>query len=85
MPVGRSASRSTTAGESQRGAQMRVYFDVSCSARLVLLVEEEDDSGEIVFQRRYACNRNDTMADAGAEPHAKFVVELVDENEEDDV
>ncbi|KAI0800206.1 hypothetical protein C8Q74DRAFT_1235065 [Fomes fomentarius] len=55
------------------------------SARLVLLVEEEDDSGEIVFQRRYGCNRNDTMADAGAEPHAKFVVELVDENEEDDV
>ena len=48
------------------------------------MVEEEDDDGEIVYQRRYTCNRNDTMADAGAEPNAKFVVEIIYENDGED-
>ena len=46
------------------------------SAQLVLLIEEEDESGEIVFQRRYACSRDETMSEAGAEPNARFLVEI---------
>ncbi|KAI0325864.1 hypothetical protein GY45DRAFT_1374420 [Cubamyces sp. BRFM 1775] len=45
------------------------------NARLVLLVEDEDD----VY--RSVCNRSDTMAQAGAEPNARFVVELVDQDD----
>ncbi|KAI0752831.1 hypothetical protein C8Q80DRAFT_1267314 [Daedaleopsis nitida] len=54
------------------------------NARLILIVEEENDDGDIVFQRRYACERNDTMADAGAEPNARFVVELFEDGDEED-
>ncbi|KAI0351961.1 hypothetical protein OH77DRAFT_827251 [Trametes cingulata] len=52
------------------------YYD---SARLVLLVEDEEE-GQVY---RSVCNRNDTMAQAGAEPNARFVVEI-QEGEEDD-
>ena len=41
----------------------------------MLLVEDEDD----VY--RSVCNRSDTMAQAGAEPNARFVVELVDQDD----
>ncbi|RPD57833.1 hypothetical protein L226DRAFT_309414 [Lentinus tigrinus ALCF2SS1-7] len=54
------------------------------SARLVLLVEEADEDGEIVYQRRYVCNRDETMGEAGAEPNSKFIVELVYENDDED-
>ena len=52
------------------------------SAKLVLFVEEEDDDGEIVFQRRHVCGRDETMAEAGAEPHSRFVVEIEYDDEE---
>ncbi|KAJ8468788.1 hypothetical protein ONZ51_g9429 [Trametes cubensis] len=45
------------------------------NARLVLLVEDEDD----VY--RSVCNRSDTMAQAGAEPNARFVVEIADQDD----
>ncbi|KAI0700990.1 hypothetical protein C8T65DRAFT_657033 [Cerioporus squamosus] len=54
------------------------------SARLVLLVEEPDEDGEITFQRRFVCDRDGTMAEAGAEPNSKFIVEIVYENDEED-
>lgn len=54
------------------------------SARLVLVVEEPDEDGEIVYQRRYVCNRDESMAEAGAEPNSKFIVELVYEDDEED-
>ncbi|KAI0669505.1 hypothetical protein C8Q78DRAFT_1154837 [Trametes maxima] len=49
------------------------------SARMVLLVEDEEE-GEVY---RSVCNRNDTMAQAGAEPNARFVVEIVDGDNDD--
>ncbi|KAH9888318.1 hypothetical protein C8Q73DRAFT_709762 [Cubamyces lactineus] len=45
------------------------------NARLVLLVEDEDE----VY--RSVCNRSDTMAQAGAEPNARFVVEIADQGD----
>ncbi|KAI8971001.1 hypothetical protein BD414DRAFT_228692 [Trametes punicea] len=50
------------------------YYD---KARLVLLVEDEDEI------HRSACKRTATMAEAGAEPNAKFVVEIDDAYEDD--
>ena len=50
----------------------------------MLVVEEDDEDGEIVFQRRYVCDRHATMAEAGAVPNAKFIVELVDENDDEE-
>ncbi|KAI0645052.1 hypothetical protein C8Q79DRAFT_1011162 [Trametes meyenii] len=49
------------------------------SARMVLLVEDEEE-GDVY---RSVCNRNDTMAQAGAEPNARFVVEIVDGENDD--
>ncbi|TFK85928.1 hypothetical protein K466DRAFT_664135 [Polyporus arcularius HHB13444] len=57
------------------------YYD---SARLVLLVEEPDADGEIVYQRKFVCDRDGTMGEAGAEPNSKFIVEIVYENDEED-
>ncbi|KAI1790359.1 hypothetical protein LXA43DRAFT_1062162 [Ganoderma leucocontextum] len=55
------------------------------AARLVLVVEEEDEeTGEVVYQRKYTCSRNETMGEAGAEPNAKFLVEIAEEDEEDE-
>lgn len=56
--------------------------NVTNSAQLVLLVEEEDEDGELTFQRRYACGRDETMVEAGAEPNARFIVEI--EYDDDD-
>ncbi|KAI0365088.1 hypothetical protein BV20DRAFT_1028715 [Pilatotrama ljubarskyi] len=50
------------------------------SARLVLLVEDEDE-GQVY---RSVCNRTDTMGQAGAEPNARFVVEIDGDGEGDD-
>ncbi|KAH9851133.1 hypothetical protein C2E23DRAFT_259695 [Lenzites betulinus] len=51
------------------------YYD---SARLILLVEADGDvEGETVVYRA-VCNRNETMAEAGSERDARFVVEIVD-------
>ena len=53
------------------------------SARLVLVVEEENEEGEVVYQRQYACARDETMGEAGAEPNAKFLVEIVEEEQDE--
>ena len=45
-------------------------------------MEEEDEDGEVVLRRRYACGRDETMAEAGAEPNSRFVVDI--EYDEDD-
>lgn len=51
------------------------------SARLVLVVEAEDEeTGEISYRRKYTCGRHETMGEAGAEPDAKFLVEIVEED-----
>ncbi|EIW54134.1 uncharacterized protein TRAVEDRAFT_74391 [Trametes versicolor FP-101664 SS1] len=55
--------------------------DYYSSARLVLLVEVEGDGDGEPMVYRSVCDRNDTMAQAGAEPDARFVVEIVDGEE----
>nr|VWO95691.1 Fungal_trans domain-containing protein [Ganoderma boninense] len=51
-------------------------------ARLVLVVEEEDvETGEVGFRRKHTCARHETMGEAGAEPNARFVVEIAEEDE----
>ncbi|TBU41219.1 hypothetical protein BD309DRAFT_1002612 [Dichomitus squalens] len=54
------------------------------SARLVLVVEEENGEGEVVYRRQYACAKDETMGEAGAEPNARFLVEIVDDEAEDE-
>ncbi|KAI0827765.1 hypothetical protein BC628DRAFT_1317873 [Trametes gibbosa] len=49
------------------------YYD---SARLVLLFEIEDGGETVVY--RSVCNNDETMAQSGAERDARFVVEIVD-------
>nr|VWP01479.1 DgcP [Ganoderma boninense] len=51
-------------------------------ARLVLVEEEEDvETGEVGFRRKHTCGRHETMGEAGAEPNARFLVEIVEEDE----
>ncbi|KAH9935135.1 uncharacterized protein BXZ73DRAFT_100525 [Epithele typhae] len=52
------------------------------SAQLTLVIEEAGEDDDIVFQRRYVCKRDETMAEAGAEPNARFIVEI--EYDDDD-
>lgn len=82
----RLASRSIIRGTCALNASLLTLATKSaaCSARLVLIVEEPDEDGEIVFQRRYVCDREGTMGEAGAEPNSKFIVEIEYEHEEED-
>ncbi|PIL33726.1 hypothetical protein GSI_04351 [Ganoderma sinense ZZ0214-1] len=62
-----------------RTFEIQAYYH---SARLVLVVEEEDaETGEVGFQRKHTCGRHETMGEAGAEPNARFLVELAEEAE----
>ncbi|KAM5537899.1 hypothetical protein V8D89_008375 [Ganoderma adspersum] len=63
-----------------RTFELQAYYH---SARLVLVVEEEDvDTGEVAFRRKHTCGRHETMGEAGAEPDARFLVEIAEEDED---
>ena len=63
-----------------RTFELQAYYH---SARLVLVVEEEDaETGEVGFRRKHTCGRHETMGEAGAEPDARFLVEIVEEEDE---
>ncbi|KAI0629578.1 hypothetical protein C8Q77DRAFT_295086 [Trametes polyzona] len=51
------------------------YYD---HARLVLLIEADGDDGEPTVYRS-VCSRDETMAQAGAQPDARFLVEIEEE------
>ncbi|KAI0074869.1 hypothetical protein K474DRAFT_1699447 [Panus rudis PR-1116 ss-1] len=53
------------------------------AARLLLVVEDVNEDGEIVEQR-FKCRNDATMAQAGAYPDCKFVVIISDEDDDDD-
>ncbi len=65
-----------------RTFELQAYYH---SARLVLVAEQVDEeTGEVEYRRKHTCGRHETMGEAGAEPDARFLVEIVEDEEDEE-